>query len=156
MDDIEEDLSSFEDASSDDDLSSFDDLSISLNSTDIEQSKTTSAQANNHVLHIHCLSETRTLQDNRYTSVKDIKMHAFALYENGMFNDDNAILTYLDNNKTEVLLTSVPDLSEKRQSTHLFIRFVCIFFLDECITNIDNFLLGSSYLRHVFESIWCC
>jgi hypothetical protein len=51
------------------DLSLSDDnLLTSTDLSDIQQSTTTSGQLNNRILHIHCLSETRTLKDNGYTS----------------------------------------------------------------------------------------
>jgi hypothetical protein len=65
--------------------------------------------------------------------VDDIKQDAYQLYKDGSFNDDNAILTYFDDNNVEVLLTSVPDLPKKGHSKDLFIRFVCLLVLDESI-----------------------
>jgi hypothetical protein len=104
-----------------------DDLSMPSN---IPQSNTSSDQAGYHYFHVHCLSEEKTLKDKKYASVDDIKKDAFALYPDWKFNDDNAILTHLDKNQDEVLLITVPNLSEKNHSKDLFIRFVCIFFFN--------------------------
>ncbi|CAF4438254.1 unnamed protein product, partial [Rotaria magnacalcarata] len=41
---------------------------------------------------------------------------AFALYKDGQFDNDNAILTYFDENDSESLLTSVPK-PQKKQPT---------------------------------------
>jgi hypothetical protein len=118
------------------------DSSSSSSSDDVSQSNTSSNQAAYHYFHVRCRSKKKTLKHKKYTSMDDLKKDAFALYEDGAFNNDNAILTYLDNNKVEVLLTSVPDLPEKRHSKDLFIRFVCIF-SNDYIDNIDNLFLGS-------------
>ncbi len=112
------------------DSTSTDDLLVSPNQSNILQSKTTSNQASHHIFDVHYLSTKKTLKDKKYNSVEDIKVDSFALYKEETFNDDNAILTYLDDNDVEVLLTSVPELPKKGHSKDLFIRFVCIFFKD--------------------------
>jgi hypothetical protein len=118
------------------------DLSTTAKQSYIPQPKATSNQATSHLFHVHCLSKKQTLKDKRYTLVDDIKKDAFALSEDGAFNNDNAILTYLDNNKVEVLLTAVPDLPEKGHYKDLFIRFVRIF-SNDYIENINNLFSGS-------------
>jgi hypothetical protein len=98
-----------------------------------EQPRKTSNQMDYHYFNVYCLSEKKTLKGKKYNSVDVIKKDADQLYKDGSFNDDNAILTYLNESKVEVLLTSVPDLPKKGHSKDLFIRFVCILVLDECI-----------------------
>jgi hypothetical protein len=106
------------------------DLLTIPNPSNNQQSKTSSNEVGCHYFHVRCLSNKEILKGKKYESVDDIKKDAFALYPDGTFNDDNAILTYLDTGKVEVLLTSVPNLPQKRHSKHLFIRFVCICFLN--------------------------
>jgi hypothetical protein len=107
-----------------------DSISTTPNHPNIRQPKITSNQADHHIFHVHCLSTKKTLNDKKYTSLEDIKKDAFILYKEINFNDNNAILTYMNDNNVEVLLDSVPDLPVKGDSKDLFIRFVCIFFND--------------------------
>ncbi len=114
--------------------SSSDDLSINSNqSTGSLGSSTSSKQADSHYFNVRCLSKKKTLKGIKYTLLDDIKKDAYQLYKDGGFNDSNAILTYLNNSKVEVLLTSVPDLPKKGHSKDLFIRFVCILLLNKYI-----------------------
>ncbi len=89
-----------------------------------EQARKTSNQMDYHCFNVYCLSKNETLTGKIYNSVDDIKKDTFAIYKDGGFNDDNAILTYFDDKNVEVLLTSVPDLPKKDDSKDLFIRFV--------------------------------
>lgn len=73
-----------------------------------------------HVFNVYCGSEKRTLQGKHYESLNDLRNDAFALYGQAGFRDGNAILTYVNETKTEVLLNSIPDASQR----NLFIRFV--------------------------------
>lgn len=107
--------------------SSSDESSITSNEPDNSQSNVSPSQTTYHRFRVYCLSKKKILKDNKYTSVDNIKKDAFALYEEGEFNDNNAILTHLNDNKVEVLLTSVPDLLKKNSGKKLFIRFVYIF-----------------------------
>jgi len=113
--------------------SSSDDLSTNSKQSTGLPSSTSSKQGDSHYFHIRCLSKKKTLKGIKYTSLDDIKNDAYQLYKDGGFNDDNAILTYLNESKVEVLLTSVPDLPEKGHSKDLFIRFVCILLLNKYI-----------------------
>lgn len=113
------------------DITEWHDLSPSAAPSNNPQSNTSSNQTGYHYFHVHCLSEEKTLKGKKYASVDDIKKDAFALYPDMGFNDDNAILTHVDNNQVEDLLITVPDLSEKNHSKDLFIRFVCIFYFNE-------------------------
>ena len=88
-------------------------------------------------LHIYCRSEKRTLQSKNYDSVNNLKKDALALYGEGNFHNENAILTYLDENQTEVLLTIIPDSSKKNCPKDLFIRFVCTLLPPTDITRIS-------------------
>ena len=118
-------------------------------------SSTSFKQADTHYFHVHCLSKQKTLKGIKYTSLDDLRKDAYQLYKDGVFNDGNAILTYLNNSKVEVLLTSIPDLPKKGDAEDLFIRFVCILFLNECM-KFFSFSPGSSCLCNVFKSIWNC
>ena len=101
------------------------DLMASPYQTNIQHSQSTSNQEDHHVLSIHHHGTTKILKIKKYTSVEDTKQNAFTLYQKNEFTNDNAILTYFDSNKVEVLLTSICELYEKR-SGDFFIRFVCI------------------------------
>lgn len=87
---------------------------------------------------VHCRSEVKTLKCEEYESVDDIKKKCFNLYEDGKFNDENAIVTYLNEKKTEDILTSTSALYGNNSRKDLFIRFVCIVYLDRCIKGLDN------------------
>jgi hypothetical protein len=114
--------------------SSSDDLSTnSKQSAGGLGSSTSSKQGDSHYFNIRCLSKKKTLKGIKYTSLDDIKKDAYQLYKDGGFNEGNAILTHLNDSKVEILLTSVPDLPKKGHSKDLFIRFVCILVLNECI-----------------------
>jgi hypothetical protein len=113
--------------------SSSDDLSTNSKQSTGLPSSTSSKQGDSHYFHIRCLSKKKTLKGIKYTSLDDIKNDAYQLYKDGGFNDDNAILTYLNESKVEVLLTSVPDLPKKGHPKDLFIRFVCILLLNKYI-----------------------
>jgi hypothetical protein len=117
--------------------SSSDDLSTKSAGS---RSSTSVKQADTHYFHVRCLSKQKTLKGTKYTSLDDLKKDAYQLYKEGGFNDGNAILTYLNDSKIEVLLSSIPDLPKKGDSEDLFIRFVCIIFLNECIKIIHFFL----------------
>ena len=86
-------------------------------------------------LKIFCRSEKRTLQSGSYDTVNDLRKDAFALYAEGHFDDENAILTCLDETKIEVLLDFIPDSSKKNSPKDFFIRFVCIFSFNKCQEN---------------------
>jgi len=77
---------------------------------------------------VRCLSTEKPLEKKQYQSVNDIKQDAFLLYKEAKFNDHNAILTYLDDNNKEVLLTTGPDPLRNNQDRVLFIKFVCVSF----------------------------
>ena len=74
--------------------------------------------------HIHCLSTQKTLDEKKYTSVNEIKRDVFALFDQGDFNDFNAILTYRNEQNEEILLTNVPPALPRGQYRELFLRLV--------------------------------
>jgi hypothetical protein len=109
--------------------SSSDDEPTNYQHSNILKSNKSTKLADYHKFYVHCRSKKKPLEGKKYISVDQIKIDAFALFEDGKFNDDNAILTHLNEKKVEVLLDSVPCLLKKRHSKHLFIRFVCVLFL---------------------------
>jgi hypothetical protein len=104
------------------------DVSIHSGMSNTEQSKQIQSQNRYHQFLVCCLSTKKTLEKKQHQSVNDIKRDAFLLYKEAQFNDHNAILTYLDDNNKEVLLTTVPDPLENNQYQVLFIKFVCVSF----------------------------
>jgi hypothetical protein len=117
------------------------DLPTNPNQPNISQLRSTSDQTDHYVLHIHCLDTKKTLKDKKYVSLEEFKREAFGLYEKGKFTDDNAILTYLNKKKEEVLLTSIRQLHEKN-AANLFIRFVYTSSIDCYIKIISNLFIG--------------
>ncbi|CAF1591528.1 unnamed protein product, partial [Rotaria magnacalcarata] len=81
-------------------------------------------KANESKFSVFCLSEKKTLNKKKYDSIDRLKADAFALYKDEQFDDDNAILTYFDENNSETLLTSVPKPQKNGQHKYIFIRFV--------------------------------
>jgi hypothetical protein len=104
------------------------DLSIHSGMPNTEQSKEIQSHNSYHRFRFRCLSTEKMLEKQQYRSVNDIKQDAFLLYEEAKFNDHNAILTYLDDNNKEVLLTAVPDPLRNNQDRVLFIKFVRVSF----------------------------
>lgn len=103
---------------------------------------------------VYCRSEKRNLSSESYDTVHDLRKNAFALYQEGNFDDENAILTCLDESKTEVLLDFIPDSSTKTSPKELFIRFVCTYSFHQYPEN--NRYLDQLRLCLMFESIWSC
>ena len=108
----------------------------------IDTVMTSSNQTRSRSFNVYCCSEKRILQDRNYDSANNLKEAAFALFQNAGFRDGNAILTYLNTNKTEVLLDVIPDLSQQNSPKDFFIRFVC--FDNKYHHIIDHFIFRSS------------
>ena len=81
-------------------------------------------QTDYYRFYVHCLSTKQILNEKKSCTVNEIREDAFALFKQGNFNDRNAILTYLDDDEKQVLLTAVPDLLAENQYRDLFIKFV--------------------------------
>ena len=116
--------------------------------------KSTENQVQYHQFRVRCLSNKEILTGKKYHLVREMKQDASNLYEKVDFNDNNTILTYLNNNHKHVLLTTVPDLMKKGQYQDLFIEFVSTFFRHLHRFDVDVWNLDSSGLRHVFEFLW--
>ena len=72
---------------------------------------------------VHCLSKEKKLEECYY-AINDIKRAAFGLYPEAEFNDNNALLTYKNDEREFKLLDELPDPTAKRNHRHLYIKFV--------------------------------
>ena len=111
-------------------------------------------QSKYHQFHVRCLSTKKTLTGKNYQSVGEIKQDAFNLYDNVSFNENNTILTYLDDNHKHLLLTAVPDLPKKGHYQDLFLRFVCISSCHQRRLDLNSLDSDSSCLRNVLTFVW--
>ena len=73
---------------------------------------------------VHCLATQKTLDEKKYASVDELKRDVFALFDQGGFNDYNAIITFHRAEDEEVLMETLPPPLPKGQYRDLFIRVV--------------------------------
>lgn len=83
-----------------------------------------------HNICVYYHSEKKTLSKKTYKSIDELKADAFALYESSKFDDDNAILIYINRDKKPVLLSDVSDIQNNSQIKKLHIKHVCSCFIN--------------------------
>ena len=84
--------------------------------------------------HVHFLAVEKLLENKHYESLGELRRDAFHLYEKAELHDNNAILSYVNSNQEEVLLTTLPDpFNNSDEYRRLFIHHVSSTHLDESL-----------------------